>query len=88
MYTYSLQIKWGLKKILRIGVAMEMLLHNNGNLQDSTVAFVIDARNMWEVSMEGSHSLLAVQEPGYSSRYSGSPWAGLSRDRSSIPDMV
>jgi hypothetical protein len=37
------------------GVAKEMLLHSNGDLQDSTVELVIDVRNMWEVSMKGSH---------------------------------
>jgi hypothetical protein len=42
-------------ELLRVGVAMEMLLHSNGDLQDSTVALVIDVRNMWEVFMEGSH---------------------------------
>jgi hypothetical protein len=41
----------------RSAVAMEMLLHSNGNLQDSTIAFVIDVRTMWEVSMEGSQKL-------------------------------
>jgi hypothetical protein len=35
---------------------MEMLLHNKGDLQDSTVALVINVRNMWEVSTEGSHT--------------------------------
>jgi hypothetical protein len=34
---------------------MEML-HSNGDLQISTVALIIDVRNMWEVSMEGFHS--------------------------------
>jgi hypothetical protein len=43
--------------MLRIGVAMEMLLHSNGQLQISTVSFVIDVRNMWEVSMEGFHTI-------------------------------
>jgi hypothetical protein len=32
--------------MLRIGIAMEMLLHSNKDLQDSTVALVIDVRNM------------------------------------------
>jgi hypothetical protein len=44
--------------MLRIGVAMEMLLHSNGDLQDSSVALVTDIRNVWEVSMEGSHSFM------------------------------
>jgi hypothetical protein len=34
---------------------MEMLLHRNGDLQDSAVALIIDVCNMSEVSMEGSH---------------------------------
>jgi hypothetical protein len=37
---------------------MEMLLHSNGHLQGSTVALVMDVRNMWEFSKEGSHSYL------------------------------
>jgi hypothetical protein len=37
--------------MLRIGVDMEMLLHSKGDLQDSTVALVIDVHSMWEVFM-------------------------------------
>jgi hypothetical protein len=42
--------------LLHVGVTMEILLHSNGDLQDSTVALVIDVRNVWEVSMEGSQT--------------------------------
>jgi hypothetical protein len=42
--------------MLLIGVGMEMLLHSNGDLQYNTVALVMDVRNMWEVSIEGSHN--------------------------------
>jgi hypothetical protein len=38
---------------------MEMLLHSNGHLEISIVA-VIDVRNMWKVSMEGSHTPLTL----------------------------
>jgi hypothetical protein len=38
-----------------VSVAMEVLLHSDGDLQDSTVALVIYVRNMWGVFMEGSH---------------------------------
>jgi hypothetical protein len=53
--------------MLRIDVAMEMLLRFNGDLQDSTVALVINIRNMCEVSMEGSYTFLKdfVQTPFY-----------------------
>jgi hypothetical protein len=34
---------------------MKMLLHSNGDLQDSTVALAIDVRK-FEVSMEGYHN--------------------------------
>jgi hypothetical protein len=44
--------------MLRIGIAMEMLLHSNEHLQISTVALVINVRNMWEVSTEGSHIVM------------------------------
>jgi hypothetical protein len=37
-----------------------MPLHSSGHLQDSTVALVIDVHNMWEVSMEGSHTSLEM----------------------------
>jgi hypothetical protein len=44
--------------LLRVGVAMEMLLHSNGDLQDSTVAMAIDVRKcrkfLWKAS---THSL-------------------------------
>jgi hypothetical protein len=55
----------GVGVMLRIDVAMELLLHSNGHLQISTVALVhwsIDVRNMWEVSMEGSHTDASAQE--------------------------
>jgi hypothetical protein len=41
--------------LLRVCIAMGMLLHSNEHLQISTVADVIDVRNVWEDSMEGSH---------------------------------
>jgi hypothetical protein len=41
--------------LLHVGVDKKMLLHSNGDLQISTDAMVMDVRNMWEVSMEGSH---------------------------------
>jgi hypothetical protein len=42
--------------LFRVSVAMEMLLHSNERLQISTVALVIDVRNMWNVPMEGSNN--------------------------------
>jgi hypothetical protein len=44
-----------------------MLLHSNGHLQDSTVKLVIDVRNVWEVSMVGSHTCSMIL-------YFGSRW--------------
>jgi hypothetical protein len=35
-------------------------VHSNWDLQIRTVAFVIDVRNMWEVSMEGSHTCYII----------------------------
>jgi hypothetical protein len=35
---------------------VHLLLHSNGDLQDSAVALVIDVRNMWEVSLESFHN--------------------------------
>jgi hypothetical protein len=55
---YRGRISNGGAVLLRVGVAMDMLLHSNEHLQISTVALFIDVRNMWEVSMEGSHRLL------------------------------
>jgi hypothetical protein len=34
---------------------MEMLVLSNGELQDIIVALFLDARNAWEVSIEGFH---------------------------------
>jgi hypothetical protein len=41
-------------------VAMGMLLHSSGNLQDSTFALVVDVHNMSEVSMQVYHTFISI----------------------------